>query len=106
MLALKVQVEFAEVLGKLRERQATVSDLSQLLSLVKLHKREIPDDVKLVILSIPNIVLRDNCELKNSVGEWVSKNGEYFAGNCAELEEWSEKFNSKCFDLNDMSNFM
>ena len=61
MLALKVQVEFAEVLGKLRERQATVSDLSQLLSLVKLHKREIPDDVKLVILSIPNIVLRDNC---------------------------------------------
>ncbi len=106
MLALKVQVEFAEVLGKLRERQATVSDLSQLLSLVKLHKREIPDDVKLVILSIPNIVLRDNCELKNSVGEWVSKNGGYFAGNCAELEEWSEKFNSKCFDLNDMSNFM
>ena len=106
MLALKVQVEFDEVLGKLRERQATVSDLSQLLSLVKLHKREIPDDVKLVILSIPNIVLRDNCELKNSVGEWVSKNGEYFAGNCAELEEWSEKFNSNCFDLNDMSNFM
>jgi hypothetical protein len=106
MLALEVQVEFAEILVKLRERQATVSDLSQLLSLVRLYRKEIPDEVKLVILSIPSTVLRDNCKLKTSVGEWASENGKYFCGNCGSLWEWKEKFNSKCFDLQDMSNFM
>lgn len=106
MLALEVQVEFAEILVKLRERQATISDLSQLLNLVRFHKKEIPDDVKLAILRIPQTLLKDNCKLKNSVGEWASKNGEYFASNCVNLEEWKEKFNGKCFDLNDMSNFM
>lgn len=106
MLALDVQIEFAEILVKLRERQAIVSDLSQLFSLVRFHKKEIPDDVKLVILSIPNILLKDNCELKNSVEEWAGKKGEYFAGNCVNLEEWKEKFNGKCFDLKDMSDFM
>ena len=72
MLALEVQVEFAEILVKLRERQATISDLSQLLNLVRFHKKEIPDDVKLAILRIPQILLKDNCKLKNSVGEWAS----------------------------------
>ena len=81
MFALEVQVEFAEILVKLRGKQATVSDLSQLLYLVRLYKKEIPDDIKLIMLSIPNIVLRDNCERKN-------------------------KFSSKCFDLKDMSDFM
>ena len=68
MLALEVQVEFAEILVKLRGKQATVSDLSQLLYLVRLYKKEIPDDIKLIMLSIPNIVLRDNCELKSTQG--------------------------------------
>ena len=45
MLALEVQVEFAEILVKLRGKQATVSDLSQLLYLVRLYKKEIPDDI-------------------------------------------------------------
>ena len=73
MLALEVQVEFAEILVKLRGKQATVSDLSQLLYLVRLYKKEIPDDIKLIMLSIPNIVLRDNCELKSDAGKWASK---------------------------------
>ena len=106
MLAVEVQVEFAEILVKLRERRATVSDLSQLPSLVRYHKKEIPDNVKIAILGIPSILLRDKCELKKSVSKWAGENGEYFAGNCVNLEEWKEKFNSKCFDLNDMSNFM
>ncbi len=106
MLELRVQAKFAEILVKLKERNATVYDLSQLLSLVRTYKKEIPDDVKVIILSIPNIVLSDNCELKDSVGEWTSQNGEYFANNCVNLKEWKEKFNSKCFNLNDMSNFM
>ncbi len=106
MLELKVQVKFAEILIKLKERKATAYDLSQLIRLVRDNKKEIPDDIKLVILSIPNIVLKDNCVLKNSVGEWTSKNGEYFANNCIGLEEWKEKFNSKYFDLGDMSDFM
>ena len=89
MLALEVQVEFAEILVKLRGKQATVSDLSQLLYLVRLYKKEIPDDIKLIMLSIPNIVLRDNCELKSDAGKWASN-----------------KFSSKCFDLKDMSDFM
>lgn len=42
MLALEVQVEFAEILVKLRGKQATVSDLSQLLYLVRLYKKEMP----------------------------------------------------------------
>ena len=106
MLAVEVQVEFAEILVKLRERRATVSDLSQLLSLVRYHKKEIPDNVKIAILGIPSILLRDKCELKKSVSKWAGENGEYFACNFVNLEEWKEKFNSKCFDLNDMSNFM
>lgn len=106
MLALEVQVEFAEILVKLREKQATVSDLSQLLYLVRLYKKEIPDDIKLIMLSILNIVLRDNCELKSDAGKWASKYGEYFSGNCVNLVEWKNKFSSKCFDLKDMSNFM
>lgn len=106
MLALEVQVEFAEILVKLRGKQATVSDLSQLLYLVRLYKKEIPDDIKLIMLSIPNIVLRDNCELKSDAGKWASKYGEYFSGNCVNLVEWKNKFSSKCFDLKDMSDFM
>ena len=106
MLALEVQVGFAEILAKLRGRQAKISDLSQLIELVKIHKKQIPDDIKIIILSIPNFVLENNCELKGSVGKWTSKNGEYFANNCIGLEEWKEKFNSKYFDLGDMSDFM
>lgn len=106
MLALEVQVGFAEVLAKLKEKKATISDISRLIGLVRSYKKEIPDDVKLVILSIPSLVLREKCDLKDDVAIWANKNGEYFSGNCTGLDDWKEKFWSKNFDLHDMNDFM
>ena len=106
MLALEVQIGFAEVLVKFKEKRATVSDLSKLIEVVRRYKKEIPDDVKLVILSIPALVLRENCELKSRAIEWASEEGDYFSGNCTELESWKAKFMSKSFDLHDMSDFL
>lgn len=93
-------------LAKLREKQATVCDMSQLIALVRYQKKKIPDNIKLAILSIPNSVLREHCELEDSVGNWASTYGEYFSNNCIKLSEWKKKFESKNFDLNDMSDFM
>ena len=106
MMELEIQANFVEILKKLRGRQATLSDISQLIVLVRCYKKKIPDEIKRVILSIPNIILREQCKLKNGAEDWANKFGEYFSNNCVELTEWQKKFGSKNFDLQDMSDFM
>ncbi len=106
MLALEVQVDFSDVLANLKEKRATVADLSKLIELVRRHKRDIPDDVKSIILSIPHLVLREKCDLKDAVAVWANTNGTYFSGNCPGLGNWKQKFESGSFDLHDMNDFM
>lgn len=106
MLDISAQTEFEIIVKKLFEKAATVEDISDLVRLVRYNRNAIPDNVKLEILSIPCVVLKERCVLKESQTEWAKQNGRYFAGNCIMLEDWKEKFESESFNLVDMGSFM
>lgn len=106
MLKLSVQVEFAEVLAKLRKCEAEPSDFGKLIEIVRENRNEISDEIKLQILSISLHVLKERCELKCNRIKWACEHGNYFADNCVHLEEWKERFACKSYDLETMCEFM
>lgn len=99
-MKLQTQIKFAEIYSKFQHEEHTLTDISELVRLVRVNRKDIPDDVKKILLSIPLCVLENQVELTNPA-DWSSNNGSYFAGNYAQ-EPLHSRFKSKKFDLNIM----
>lgn len=102
-MTLQTQIQFAKIYSKLVHEKHDVSDISKLISTIRLNSENISDDAKKLLLSIPLCVLNNHVELSVSRNIWSSKNGSYFAGNFAQ-EPFHSKFKSNNFDLEDISN--
>lgn len=97
---LQTQIKFADIYSKLQHEEHSPSDIGKLIEILRMNKRDISDNAKKLLLSIPLCVLENQVELINPT-DWSSKNGSYFAGNYAQ-EPLHSRFNSEEFDLNIM----
>lgn len=97
---LQTQVKFAEIYSKFQHEEHIPSDIGQLINTLRMYKKDISDDAKKILLSIPLCILENQVELKDPT-TWSSDNGSYFAGNYAQ-EPLHSRFESENFDLNIM----
>lgn len=97
---LQIQVKFAEIYSKFQHEEHTPSDIGKLIEILRMNKKDISDNAKKILLSIPLCVLENQVELTNQ-NTWSSENGSYFAGNYAQ-EPFHSRFESGNFTLSIM----
>lgn len=110
------QAAFVDIYRKCLDNNQTLTDISDIVSLVRYNISELSEKTSVALLKIPQTVLRTEVVLKEVQKVWAQRNSDYFSGNMVNIidenfdrvfvERYRKIFNQGDFALCDIYEFI